>query len=132
LAIITAGVYFLYPILRKNPEKREKKRRLHVNRQGRVGDAFITEASETTISYTYLLRGVQHETSQDIAVLRDYLPAEPERLIGQAHVKYLVNNPANSILLCEEWSGLRIPGVTPSKPPVSESAQSASAARHHF
>lgn len=129
LAFIAAGVRFLYPRLLKNPEKREKKRRLYVNRQGRVGDGFITEATETTIYYTYALRGVQYETSQDIAVLRDYLPAEPERLIGQVHVKYLVNNPENSILLCEEWTGLRILGQTPSKPPVSENVRPASAAR---
>jgi hypothetical protein len=103
----------------KNPEKRERKRRLHVNRQGRVGDALITDASEATIYYVYSLRGVQYETSQDVTSLRDYLPAEPDRLIGQAHVKYLVNQPANSILICEEWSGLKIPA----KPPASEAGR---------
>jgi hypothetical protein len=114
--LITAGVRFLLPLVRKDPAKRERKRRLDVNRRGRVGDAFITEVSENTIHYTYSLRGVQYETSQDVATLRDYLPTEPEKLIGQAHVKYLVNNPANSILICEEWSGLRMPP----RPPASQ------------
>ena len=29
------------------------------------------------------------------------------QLIGTAGLKYLVNNPANSILVCEEWNGCR-------------------------
>jgi len=122
LAIIAIGVKLLLPLVRKNPEKRERKRRLLVNRQGRLGDAMITEASDSTIYYVYSVRGVQYETSQDITWLRDYLPAEPAKLIGQAHVKYLVNSPTNSILVCEEWNGLRIPV----KPPASEAARSAS------
>jgi len=125
IVIVAAGVLFLMPLMKRNPEKRERKRRLQVNRQGRVGDAIITDASETTLYYVYSLRGVQYETSQDITVLRDYLPAEPERLIGQAHVKYLVNHPANSILVCEEWSGMKVPA----KPPASEAARTASARR---
>ena len=123
VAIVAVGARFLLPLLRKNPEKRERKRRLEVNRQGRLGDALITEATTETIYYVYSVRGVQYETSQDITWLRDYLPAEPEKLIGQAHVKYLVNSPANSILVCEEWSGLRIPV----KPAVSEGGRPASA-----
>jgi hypothetical protein len=43
--------------------------------------------------------------------LRDLLPAEPERLIGWSGMKYSSNNPANSILICEEWSGLRDPAA---------------------
>ena len=37
------------------------------------------------------------------------IPADSHRLIGRpASLKYSVQNPANSILLCEEWSGLRL------------------------
>ena len=92
-----------------NPEKKEQKRRLSVNRLGRLGDATIIEASETAIYYSYSVRGVQYEASQDISALRERLPVEPDRLIGAiASLKYAPQNPANSILLCEEWSGLRI------------------------
>lgn len=115
-ALIAAAIRFLPRWLRRDPEKRERQRRLEVNRKGRIGDAVITEVSGNTIHYTYALRGVQYETSQDVASLRDYLPAEPEKLIGQAHVKYLVNNPANSILICEEWSGLPPSSARPSSP----------------
>jgi hypothetical protein len=99
----------IYIVLRVHgtPESRERKRRLSVNRTGRLGDAIITEVSETAIYYSYSVRGVQYTASQDIATLRDRLPADPERLIGVANLKYATNNPANSILVCEEWSGLR-------------------------
>ena len=119
--IVAVGARFLVRLVRRSPEKRERKRRLEVNRRGRLGDAFITEATATTIYYVYSVRGVQYETSQDITSLADYLPAEPEKLIGQAHVKYLVNTPTNSILVCEEWSGMRVPA----KPPASQPGHTA-------
>src|SRR5882724_3031885 len=93
---------------RSTPEKRERKRRLLVHQRGRLGDALITEASADALYYTYSVRGVQYEASQDITALRDRLPADPERLIGLASLKYATNNPANSILICEEWSGVRV------------------------
>ena len=109
---LTAGLIALAIYLarraRSSPEKREQKRRLSVNRLGRLGDAMITEASDTAIYYTYSVRGVQYAASQDIRALRERLPVEPDRLIGGvASLKYTPKNPANSILICEEWSGLR-------------------------
>jgi len=93
--------------VRGTPEKREQKRRMLVHRQGRLGDALITEATDEALYYSYSVRGVQYAASQDITTLRERLPAQPERLIGVASLKYATNNPANSILICEEWSGLR-------------------------
>ena len=92
------------------PEKRERKRRLNVHRQGRLGDAMISEASDETLYYFYTVRGVHYTASQDVSALREYLPADPHRLIGVSGLKYSSKNPANSILVCEEWSGLRAPG----------------------
>ena len=88
---------------------RERKRRLHLHQRGRLGDAIITEANESIIYYSYSVRGVQYTASQDVGSLREHLPSDPERLIGVAGLKYATNNPANSILICEEWSGLRAP-----------------------
>jgi hypothetical protein len=93
-----------------SPEKRERRRRLHVYRSGRLGDALITEATETALYYSYSVQGVEYSASQDIATLRDRLPEELGRLVGVANLKYAPKNPANSILLCEEWSGLRVLG----------------------
>jgi hypothetical protein len=93
------------------PEKRERKRRLNVHRQGRLGDAMISEATESTLYYFYTVRGVQYTASQDVSTLLGYLPADPLRLIGVSGLKYSSKNPANSILVCEEWSGLRAPAA---------------------
>src|SRR5712691_451786 len=87
------------------PEKRERRRRIAVNQQGRLGDALITEAAESVLYYAYSVRGVHYTASQDIATLIHLLPAEPNRLVGVASLKYSPKNPANSILICEEWSG---------------------------
>jgi hypothetical protein len=100
------------------PEKRERKRRLNVHRQGRLGDAMISEATDQTLYYVYTVRGVHYTASQDVSTLREYLPADPHRLIGVSGLKYSSKNPANSILVCEEWSGLRAPAA------VSEEASS--------
>jgi hypothetical protein len=107
-AILIAVAIVIALRVHGTPEKRERKRRLNVNRQGRLGDALITEATDSVIYYTYSLRGVQYTASQDVTALRDQLPAEPDRMIGVASLKYAPNNPANSILICEEWSGLRV------------------------
>src|ERR1700678_3363659 len=77
------------------PEKRERKRRLNVHRQGRLGDAMISEATEITLYYFYTVRGVHYTASQDVSTLRTYLPADAHRLIGVAGLKYSSKNPAN-------------------------------------
>lgn len=105
--LIALAIYIALRV-RGTPEKRERKRRLIVNRQGRLGDALVTEASDAVIYYSYSVRGVQYTASQDVSALREKLPAEPDRIIGVASLKYAPNNPANSILICEEWSGLRV------------------------
>lgn len=108
-AVLVALAIWIAMRVHGTPEKREQRRRLSVHRQGRLGDAMITEATETTLYYTYSIRGVQYAASQDISALRELLPAEPERLIGVVGLKYSARNPANSILVCEGWSGLRPP-----------------------
>jgi hypothetical protein len=106
LVLIAAGAVILLRVV-SNPDRREKRRRLEVNRTGRLGDATITEVAGDLIQYTYSISGVQYEASQDIRTLRELLPPDMERLIGHAHIKYSTRNPANSILVCEEWSGIR-------------------------
>lgn len=111
--LLGLGFYFLSR-LRRNPKDKEKRRRLQVNQHGRLGDATITEVHESTIFYEYSVRGVLYTASQDVAQLREQIPSGLERLIGPVTLKYSPQNPANSIILCEEWSGLR--GVAPAKP----------------
>lgn len=102
-----AGVY-LYFRFRLTPGQRERKRRLTLHNEGRLADANVTDVNDTVIFYAYTVRGVEYSASQDITVLRDRLPGDPTRLLGPAMLKYQPGNPANSIVLCEEWSGLRL------------------------
>src|ERR1039458_7513085 len=111
--VLGLGFYFLSR-LRRNPNDKEKRRRLQVNEQGRVGYATITEVHESTIFYEYSVRGVLYTASQDVAQLREQIPSDLDRLIAPVTLKYSPQNPANSIILCEEWSGLR--GVARAKP----------------
>jgi hypothetical protein len=106
-AALVAAVVWLIMRRRETPEARERRRRLSLHQTGRMGDAMITGASETEIYYTYSIRGVQYTASQDIRPFRDHLPADLEQLVGNVGMKYSTKNPADSILICEEWSGLR-------------------------
>ncbi len=106
---------------RLTPERREQRRRFDLNLHGRLGDALLTECHESTLYYTYEVRGVHYAASQDISGLRDQLPGAPERLGGMVNMKYAAQNPANSILVCEEWSGLRAaPGAADAQRTVNE------------
>ena len=103
--LLGAAIRILFDY-RMTPERRERLRRETLYRRGRLSDGMITEASGTAIYYSYCISGVVYTASQDVSQLADYLPPEPERLIGSVWLKYAAQNPANSIVLCEQWSGL--------------------------
>jgi len=91
---------------RMTPQERERLRRLKVNAAGRICDAVVVEIRDGVVYYTYTVHGVDYTASQDVRTLRQLLPADLVTLASHAAVKYLPENPANSILLCEAWSGL--------------------------
>jgi hypothetical protein len=105
-ALVAAGAWILRQ-RRDSPEKRERKRRLRVNSRGRLGDGIVTDVEPGVIYYSYAIGGVEYRASQEVAQLADFLPPDPDRLIGPVSLKYDPRNPANSILVCESWSGLR-------------------------
>jgi hypothetical protein len=105
-ALILSLVWFL-PRFRRHPDEKERRRRLAVNAIGRLGDAEITEVEDNSVYYSYSVRGVAYTAAQDISTLLEFLPDQPERLIGPVQLKYAPGNPANSIIVCEDWSGLR-------------------------
>ena len=106
LPLIAAGIFVVLRIRRK-PKDKEKLRRQEVNQNGRLADATITDINDDTIFYEYSVAGLTYTAAQDITQLRDMIPPESFKLIGRpASMKYAAHNPAKSILLCEEWSGL--------------------------
>ncbi len=106
-AVPVAVAVWLVHRLRQDPNEKERRRRLMVNRDGRLGDAMITEVQDDLAYYSYTIRGVGYTASQDLSQLKSVLPGDLERIIGPVTVKYTPRNPANSIILSETWSGLR-------------------------
>lgn len=108
LCAVAAIIAWLLLRLRISPQERERRRRIFVHLHGRLADATITDFSDSAVFYGYMVAGVEYSASQDIAPFRDSLPADFSRLLGPAMLKYMPANPANSILICEDWSGLRL------------------------
>jgi hypothetical protein len=92
---------------RPTPEEVEHRRRLTVYRHGRILDGFVTDIEGDIIYFAYSVNGADYRATQNVSALRHKLPSELHRAIGPATLRYVVNNPANSIVVCEEWSGLR-------------------------
>lgn len=84
----------------------EKRRRMALNANGKLGDGEVIDLEGVAIVYSYAVAGVGYTASQDVATLEALLPENTLSLIGPALVKFDPRNPANSIVLCEEWSGL--------------------------
>jgi hypothetical protein len=97
----------LFVLRRSGPVERERRRRLKINRTGRLGEATINDIQDDTVFYSYQIGGVAYQAAQDVSALRDRLFTQSDRLVGIVSVKYETGNPANSIIVCEQWSGVR-------------------------
>jgi len=106
--VVAVALWFAFR-RRESPEALERRRRQMLHNDGRIGEAQVTGAGENEIFYEYVIQGVHYSASQDVTSLRDRLPEDLERLIGSAGMKYSIKNPVQSMLICEEWSGLRNP-----------------------
>jgi hypothetical protein len=69
--------------------------------------ATVVDFRGDELFYSYSVHGAQYTAAQDVSGVRDRVPSDSPRLLGSATVKYDPANPANSILISEEWSGLR-------------------------
>ena len=135
IVAVLAGIGILfYAFFRPSadPEEAERKRRLHLNQIGRIAEGQVVELTEHAadekeaqkgmfgtkarplasklrhiVSYSYSISGVTYQTGQDITGLESQVRLE--RLVaGQpASIKYDPSNPVDSILVADDWSGLR-------------------------
>jgi hypothetical protein len=106
IAILTSLI-FIIKVRRRDPAERERRRRTLVNQQGRMIDGMLTDVNESYVYFQYSVSGVAYQTSQDLAALGSLVPPDLERCIGPVTLKYMTNNPFNSIVLSEEWSGFK-------------------------
>jgi hypothetical protein len=94
---------------RISPEEAERQRRATLHATGKMGDATLVDMRGNLLFYSYAVRGVEYTATQDVSALQAMLPSDPTAVNSVVFVKYDPRNPANSIILCEEWSGLRSP-----------------------
>jgi hypothetical protein len=73
---------------------------------GKITDAMLVEIRENLVFYSYLVRGVEYTASQDLARFTGEAAVNFSG-VSALSVKYDPRNPANSIVVAEEWSGLR-------------------------
>jgi hypothetical protein len=106
--LIAAGVAArLFWRRKPGPSELERRRRGTVQRTGKMGDGEILDFEGASIVYSYHVAGISYTTSQEMTGLEAALPVNPTAMIGPVVVKFDPRNPANSIVVCEEWSGLR-------------------------
>jgi hypothetical protein len=107
IVLVAAIAWRAWLMRRPTAEELERRRRALLNQVGKMADAMVLDVLEAAIQYSYDVRGVEYTATQDISALQDRLPPHRLSVAGPAAVKYDPRNPANSIVLCEDWSGLR-------------------------
>ena len=110
--VVIIGAIYGYRVWKQSritPEERERRRRSELVARGKMGDATLTEFRGDLLFYSYSVRGVEYIASQDLSQLQQHLPVNLPMLVGSVSVRYDPKNPANSIVLAEQWTGLRAP-----------------------
>jgi hypothetical protein len=106
IAIVALLGYRAWKASRVTPEERERRRRAALAVSGKMGDATLVEFRDQNLFYSYLVRAVEYTACQDVSSLRDQIPAGLS-IESPVSLKYDARNPANSIVVSEQWSGLR-------------------------
>jgi hypothetical protein len=131
--LVIALLAYAFKRPRVNPEEAERKRRLHLNHIGRIAEGQVVELNTQPappveerrgllgsrsrpladsglrylVSYSYSISGVTYQTAQDITGLESQVCFDRLMAGQQASVKYDPSNPSDSILVADDWSGLR-------------------------
>jgi hypothetical protein len=126
-------IVFAFARPKVDPEEEERKRRLHLNLIGRIAEGQVVELNQQApepqeerrtilhsrprpiadegprymVSYSYSISGVTYHTAQDVTGLESQVRFDRLMAGQQASVKYDPANPSDSILVADDWSGLR-------------------------
>jgi hypothetical protein len=121
-ALLVLVVWLLFR-KRPTPEELERARRRLLARSGRLVDGMLLDICEvqaparskkdaprtlTMLLYSYRIGGVDYEASQDITDMSAVVEASQVRAGFPCSARYLPGNPQNSIVVAEEWTGLRV------------------------
>jgi len=117
LAAMGTAAFWL--LLRKRPtaEELERARRLFLVQSGRLADGMLLDVFEveaedgrtlTMLLFSYRVGGVDYECSQDITDMGGVVDAKQVRAGFPCTVRSQPGNPQNSIVVAEDWSGLRV------------------------
>jgi hypothetical protein len=117
VALIALGAAFINRKSRKSPDQKERERRTRISVGGRITDGTVIDVHEVEptpehpesqlVVYLYDVAGVSYECSQDVTWLRHLVDLHSCRLGLPTSVKYDPQNPGNSIVIAEDWTGLR-------------------------
>jgi hypothetical protein len=122
--LLTVAALVLWLVFRKRPtaQEVERARRLFLVQSGRLVDGMLLDICEveapakskkeeartlTLLLFSYRIAGVDYECSQDITDMPEVVDAAHVRAGFPCTARYQPGNPQNSIVVAEEWSGLR-------------------------
>jgi hypothetical protein len=114
-ALLALGLWLVFH-RRPTAEELERARRLFLAHSGRLVDGMLLDVCEveaedgrtlTMLLYSYRIGGVDYESSQDITDMSGVVDALQVRAGFPCSARYQPGNPHNSIVVAEEWSGLR-------------------------
>jgi hypothetical protein len=107
------GYYWWRRSHQQSPSQRERQRRLALNAAGRLTDGTLVEPPHNAAApdvrllfFRYEVSGVEYTAAQDVSALLNEGEAASLRSGTVAAVKYDPRKPSNSIVICEQWSGL--------------------------
>ena len=117
-ALAALSAFAAWLVLRKRPsaEELERARRQFLVQSGRIVDGMLLDIYEiaaedgrvlTMLLFSYRIAGVDYECSQDITAIRGVVDAAQVRAGFPCSARYQPDNPQNSIVVAEGWSGLR-------------------------
>ena len=116
-SVALVSTYFLLRRKPKTPEEIERERRAWLEGTGRITDGTVIDVQELAVEnghhaavmliYKYDVAGVSYECSQDVTYLRHWINLHSCRLGLNTSVKYDPQNPGNSLVVSENWMGLR-------------------------
>jgi hypothetical protein len=108
IAIGAGAVWFVKS--RKSPEEKERLRRLSINAHGRLTYGNLLELVDREgrrlVVYEYSVAQVTYNAAQDISTIAEAVTVEGICDGLPARIKYDPQNPGDSIVVCEGWSGL--------------------------